>query len=113
MRRLHAGRVPLYRATVVAGAEVRLAARPPRRPAQRLNRPSRSSSIRNTIRSGHRRLDGDGRYDFVLKTPRIISIPRGLWKPSPDTTAAAYSADGKNSGTETWLAIERGIWYSR
>jgi rhamnogalacturonan endolyase len=60
-------------------------------------------------------LDGDGRYDFVLKSPADNIDPYvKYWKPSPDTYKLdAYRSDG------TWLwhhdlgwAIERGIWYS-
>ncbi len=60
-------------------------------------------------------LDGDGRYDFVLKSPSDSIDPYvSYWKRSPDTYKLdAYGADG------TWLwrhdlgwAIERGIWYS-
>ena len=60
-------------------------------------------------------LDGDGRYDFVIKQPEDNIDPAGsYWKPSPDTyKLEAYSHDGqrlwrKNLG---W-SIERGIWYS-
>ncbi len=60
-------------------------------------------------------LDGDGRFDFVLKSPNDNIDPYvKYWKPSPDTYKLdAYRSDG------TWLwshdlgwAIERGIWYS-
>jgi hypothetical protein len=60
-------------------------------------------------------LDGDGRYDFVLKQPGDNIDPyQGYWTPSPDTyKLEAYTSDGeflwrKDLG---W-AIERGIWYS-
>ena len=60
-------------------------------------------------------LDGDGRLDYVLKTPRDNIDPAGsYWKPSPDTyVLEAYRHDG----TFLWKldlgwAIERGIWYS-
>ena len=60
-------------------------------------------------------LDGDGRYDFVLKTPRDNIDPASTyWKPSPDT----YKLDARShDGRRLWLkdmgwAIERGIWYS-
>ena len=60
-------------------------------------------------------LDGDGRYDFVLKTPQDNIDPAGsYWKPSPDTyRLKAYSADGKKLWDyDLGWAIERGIWYS-
>jgi len=60
-------------------------------------------------------LDGDGRYDFVLKTPADnIDPAESYWKPSPDT----YKLDARSAdGRRLWLkdlgwAIERGIWYS-
>ncbi len=60
-------------------------------------------------------LDGDGRYDYVLKQPRDNIDPAGsYWKPSPDTYKLdAYSADGERLWRKDlgW-AIERGIWYS-
>ncbi|HPA18407.1 MAG TPA: silent information regulator protein Sir2 [Verrucomicrobiae bacterium] len=60
-------------------------------------------------------LDGDGRYDYVLKTPQDNIDPAGsYWKPSPDSYKLdAYSADGRRLWRKDlgW-AIERGIWYS-
>ncbi|WFB35546.1 carbohydrate binding domain-containing protein [Kiritimatiellota bacterium B12222] len=60
-------------------------------------------------------LDGDGRYDFVIKTPAQNIDPYAkYWKPSPDSySLEAYSAEG----TFLWRhplgwSIERGIWYS-
>lgn len=60
-------------------------------------------------------LDGDGRYDFVLKTPKDNIDPASTyWNPSPDT----YKLDARDhDGRRLWLndmgwAIERGIWYS-
>ncbi len=60
-------------------------------------------------------LDGDGRYDFVLKQPNANIDPYiKYWKPSPETyKVEAYKSDG----TFLWRrdlgwAIERGIWYS-
>ncbi len=60
-------------------------------------------------------LDGDGRYDFVIKQPNENIDPYDrYWKPSPNTyKLEAYRADG----TFLWRydlgwAIERGIWYS-
>lgn len=60
-------------------------------------------------------LDGDGRYDFVLKLP-ADSIDPALpwWTPSPDTyQLEAYTQDGRRLWQKDlgW-AIERGIWYS-
>lgn len=60
-------------------------------------------------------LDGDGRYDFVLKTPNENIDPYELfWKKSPET----YHLQARNAdGVKLWesdlgWAIERGIWYS-
>lgn len=60
-------------------------------------------------------LDGDGRYDFVLKQPSESIDPYvTFWKRSPDTyKIEAYRSDG----TFLWRqdlgwAIERGVWYS-
>ncbi len=60
-------------------------------------------------------LDGDGRYDFVVKTPNTNVDPYiQYWKRSPGTfTLAAYHADGKKLWThDLGWAIEQGIWYS-
>lgn len=60
-------------------------------------------------------LDGDGRYDFVLKTPADNIDPAGnYWKPSPDTyVLVAYSHDGQRLWQhDLGWSIERGIWYS-
>jgi rhamnogalacturonan endolyase len=60
-------------------------------------------------------LDGDGRYDYVLKTPQDNIDPWvKYWTPSPDTYKLdAISADGRRLWRKDlgW-AIERGIWYS-
>ena len=60
-------------------------------------------------------LDGDGRYDVVIKQPHDNIDPYSkYWKKSPDTyKLEAYRHDG----TPLWRydmgwAIERGIWYS-
>jgi len=60
-------------------------------------------------------LNGDGRYDFVVKQPNANIDPYvRYWKPSPDTyKLEAYLSDG----TFLWRhdlgwSIERGIWYS-
>jgi len=60
-------------------------------------------------------LDGDRRYDFVIKQPNANIDPYvKYWKPSPETyKLEAYNHDG----TLLWRydlgwAIERGIWYS-
>ncbi len=60
-------------------------------------------------------LDGDGAYDYVIKTPRGGTDPWDLvWKPAPDTyKMEAYASTGqflwrKDQG---WN-IEMGIWYS-
>ena len=60
-------------------------------------------------------LDGDGRYDFVIKQPGDNIDPYGpYWKPSPDTyKLEAYDAEGKFLWRyDLGWAIERGIWYS-
>ncbi|MEW6358002.1 MAG: hypothetical protein AB1696_16835 [Planctomycetota bacterium] len=60
-------------------------------------------------------LDGDGRYDIVIKQPKDNIDPApSYWKPSPDTyKIEAYTADGKRLWTrDLGWAIERGIWYS-
>ena len=60
-------------------------------------------------------LDGDGRYDFVLKQPADNIDPAlPWWTPSPDTYKLdAYTQDGQRLWQKDlgW-AIERGIWYS-
>ena len=60
-------------------------------------------------------LDGDGRHDFVIKTPNANIDPWYLyWSQSPETyKLQAYNSDG----TFLWeydlgWGIERGIWYS-
>ncbi|MBM4087759.1 MAG: silent information regulator protein Sir2, partial [Planctomycetes bacterium] len=60
-------------------------------------------------------LNGDGRYDVVIKQPNSNIDPAGsYWKPSPGPyTLEAYLHDG----TPLWQkdlgwAIEQGIWYS-
>jgi rhamnogalacturonan endolyase len=60
-------------------------------------------------------LDGDGRYDFVIKQPRDNIDPyEKYWKPSPDTyKLEAYAGDGKFLWRyDLGWSIERGIWYS-
>jgi rhamnogalacturonan endolyase len=58
-------------------------------------------------------LDGDGRYDFVVKQP-LGAVDPGVWRPSPDTyKLEAYKSDG----TFLWRhdlgwSIELGVWYS-
>ena len=60
-------------------------------------------------------LDGDGKYDYVIKQPNANIDPyREYWKASPDSyKVEAYLSDG----TFLWRkdlgwAIEQGIWYS-
>ncbi len=60
-------------------------------------------------------LDGDGRYDFVLKTPNQNVDPySAYWKKSPGT----YRLEARNAdGRKLWdkdlgWSIEQGIWYS-
>lgn len=60
-------------------------------------------------------LDGDGRLDFVLKTPDDNVDPyEQYWKRSEGTYAlVAVDADGRTLWThDLGWAIERGIWYS-
>lgn len=60
-------------------------------------------------------LDGDGRYDFVIKQPNNNIDPyEKYWKPSPSTyKLEAYSAEGKFLWRyDLGWAIEQGIWYS-
>ncbi len=60
-------------------------------------------------------LDGDGRYDFVVKTPKENIDPyEKYWSRSPDTyKLEAYRQDGKFLWRyDLGWAIERGIWYS-
>jgi len=60
-------------------------------------------------------LDGDGRYDYVLKQPQDNIDPAlPWWTPSPDTYKLdAYTQDGRRLWrTDLGWAIERGIWYS-
>ncbi len=60
-------------------------------------------------------LDGDGRYDYVIKQPGGNIDPwHKYWKPSPETyKLEAYGHDGKLRWRyDLGWAIERGIWYS-
>lgn len=60
-------------------------------------------------------LDGDGRYDYVIKQPNANIDPwYKYWKPSPDTyKIEAYGSDGRLLWrNDMGWAIERGIWYS-
>lgn len=62
-------------------------------------------------------LDGDGRYDYVIKQPDFNTDPYqrpGYWKKSEDTyKIEAYNADGRRLWRyDMGWAIEEGIWYS-
>jgi len=60
-------------------------------------------------------LDGDDRYDFVIKQPNANIDPyEKYWKRSPETyKLEAYSHDGKFLWRfDLGWAIEQGIWYS-
>ena len=60
-------------------------------------------------------LDGDGRYDFVIKQPSANIDPYDkYWSKSPETyKLEAYRGDGKLLWRyDMGWAIERGIWYS-
>jgi len=67
------------------------------------------------MRAGIADLDGDGRYDFVIKQPNLNIDPYELyWKRSPGT----YRLKAYRSGSvylwsyDLGWAIEMGIWYS-
>ena len=62
-------------------------------------------------------LDGDKKYDFVVKYPDFNVDPyerEGYWKRSPDPfKLEAYNADGRYMWTyDMGWAIETGTWYS-
>ncbi len=60
-------------------------------------------------------LDGDGRYDFVIKQPNANVDPYvNYWKPSTETyKLEAYRHDGAFLWRhDLGWSIERGIWYS-
>jgi len=60
-------------------------------------------------------LDGDGRYDFVIKQPNANIDPwHRYWRRSPDTyKLEAYRHDGAFLWRyDLGWAVERGIWYS-
>ncbi len=60
-------------------------------------------------------LDGDGRYDYVLKTPNLNVDPyAAYWKKSPGTyRLEARDADGRKLwDRDLGWSIEQGIWYS-
>jgi rhamnogalacturonan endolyase len=60
-------------------------------------------------------LDGDGRYDFVIKQPHENIDPHHkYWEKSPETyKLEAYNANGEFMWRyDLGWAIERGIWYS-
>ncbi len=60
-------------------------------------------------------LDGDGRYDYVIKQPQDNIDPAlPWWTPSPDTyKLEAYTLGGRRLWrNDLGWAIERGIWYS-
>ncbi len=58
-------------------------------------------------------LDGDGRYDYVIKQPQQRTDP-GSWNRSTDTfKLEAYSADGEFLWVhDLGWNIEQGVWYS-
>jgi len=60
-------------------------------------------------------LDGDGRYDFIIKQPNANIDPYiRYWRRSPDTyKLEAWTPEGKLLWRyDLGWAIERGIWYS-
>jgi rhamnogalacturonan endolyase len=76
----------------------------------------------SAIKVGVGDLDGDGEYEYVIKTPKVNYDPwagdgrpgRGYWQPSKDTyKLEAYKPDG----TMMWRydmgwSIETGVWFS-
>lgn len=72
------------------------------------------ASGRTFQKAGIADLDGDGRYDYVLKTPGDNIDPYDkYWKPSPDTYCLeAYGSKGTHWTYDLGWSIERGIWYS-
>lgn len=58
-------------------------------------------------------LDGDGRYDYVIKQPQQVTDP-GSWRRSNDTfKLEAYNADGEFLWRyDLGWNIEQGVWYS-
>ncbi len=60
-------------------------------------------------------LDGDGRFDYVIKTPAASIDPaEAYWKPSPATyRLEAYLSSGQHLWShDLGWSIEQGIWYS-
>jgi len=62
-------------------------------------------------------LDGDGKYDYVIKQPNLNVDPYeapGYWHKSPGTyKIEAYTSEGKHLWThDMGWSIEQGIWYS-
>jgi len=60
-------------------------------------------------------LNGDGRYDYVIKQPKSNVDPySAYWKPSPGTyKVEAYLSDGSFLWSrDLGWSIEQGIWYS-
>lgn len=82
------------------------------KPYLRLGLQDRSTTFQKV---GIADLDGDGRWDFVIKQPNENIDPYELyWKPSPGTyKLEAYRHDGQFLWRyDMGWAIERGIWYS-
>ncbi len=94
-----------------ASEEVRLAAAEKPSPFRSI----RLKDVQSFQKAGIADLDGDGRYDFVIKHPGANIDPwYKYWKPSPDTYKLdAYRHDGRFLWRcDLGWSIERGIWYS-
>ncbi|NOX55337.1 MAG: silent information regulator protein Sir2 [Planctomycetes bacterium] len=103
---------------MVAGKEtkasppVRVVTGPGKRPYLRMKLRGKDTTFQKV---GIADLDGDGRYDFVIKQPNANIDPYiKYWKPSPDTyKLEAYTGSGRFLWRyDLGWAIERGIWYS-
>lgn len=92
-----------------AEALVQLPANPPAKPY--ISLPFRGNYVCSKVAIAD--LNGDGKYDFVIKQPAQISDP-GVWRKSEDTwKIEAYL----NDGTFLWRRdlgwnIEQGVWWS-
>jgi rhamnogalacturonan endolyase len=115
-----AASAPRYAVAAVAGgkegrqsAEVAPADAPPGAPYLRLKLQGNQAAQKVAVGD----LDGDGRYDYVIKQPDFNADPYqqpGYWKKSQEPyQVEAYSADGKFLWRhDMGWSIEEGIWYS-
>jgi rhamnogalacturonan endolyase len=111
---------PRYAVAAVAGgkegqrsAEVAPGDAPPGAPYLRLKLQGNQTAQKVAVGD----LDGDGRYDYVIKQPDFNADPYqqpGYWKKSQEPyQIEAYSADGKFLWRhDMGWSIEEGIWYS-